>query len=1024
MKTSYPTLLSTILLLFFCYTAKAQISTFPYEQDFENFSELQSDPSCDLGDDPVQEDGWFQDSTDAADWRPDTAGTPSPGTGPGSTDTTSGVSVGTDVNPGTRNGIYLYIETSVTSGGATCAGTEAGLISPSFDFSASGKYYQMGLYYNMHGLDMGSLIIDIIEDDTVVHENYAMISGDQGEGWNELVVNLGGFNGDNIRIRIRGTMGLPFRGDIAIDQFEIREYTPPTYDALVQHLIIPEIDYEYPIQPYKHVDSLSITAVIRNEGTGAVTQTVVKASQGAYSDSVYVGNLSSFETQNIQLKKYKLPSGGQLDFMVSVGIDENDSFPQNDTLSVPIEFSDSVLAREDGTTVTGGVGNNNGTLTMGQKFYIPQDDTLTSFTFFTTNPSTQDSVRVHLFSFSTTNGPGTLITSSDPIKYDPNQNWYTGRFECEQFLSTGYYFLAIEQLVSMSNMAIGYTDKFFTPSSGFFFDGTQWRTFEFGGFSVSVMLRMNFGDPVEPNVSITAVDTVCEGTQVFLYGNGASTYQWSPANQVLAPTDPQTPATINSTQTFTVTGTNSCGISSTASKTIYSKASPHGVVDPTQLHCKGDTLSLSASGGSSYNWIGGPTNMSYVVSPKNDTTYFVRFDSTNGCFIFKSVNVNVSSIDLMAFGDTTLCEDGKVSLNASGASSYQWRGGPSDSSYTFIASQSGRYVVDGLNDDNCPDSAEVYVSVLDKPDLMVTNDTGACFRDSLYLMASGADQYQWRNGPASSVYPLRVLTNSWYFVTGTNNNGCERTDSVYVQRHLIPSANVSNDTTICEGKSAMLSASGSTNFEWRHGPTSSSVSVSPVMDTRYYVKVLNDFGCFSEDSILVEVDPLPLVGFSWTLDKDSILKITNTSMYADSYRWGFGDGDSSNDENPTHIYTEDGNFNVTLSARNGCGTSDSSIFVMVTLPKDNISNLQWINYISLYPNPTHDEFTLLLVSTQMGTMDVEIQDVNGKLVFNQSELKNQETVELNLNTADLDPGVYWVRLTLNGSSVSRKLVVY
>ena len=57
------------------------------------------------------------------------------------------------------------------------------------------------------------------------------------------------------------------------------------------------------------------------------------------------------------------------------------------------------------------------------------------------------------------------------------------------------------------------------------------------------------------------------------------------------------------------------------------------------------------------------------------------------------------------------------------------------------------------------------------------------------------------------------------------------------------------------------------------------------------------------------------------------VEFENESENANEYFWDFGDGNSSNDEEPTHIYTEPGTYTVTLVASdtNGCYEADSSI---------------------------------------------------------------------------------------------------
>jgi PKD repeat protein len=47
------------------------------------------------------------------------------------------------------------------------------------------------------------------------------------------------------------------------------------------------------------------------------------------------------------------------------------------------------------------------------------------------------------------------------------------------------------------------------------------------------------------------------------------------------------------------------------------------------------------------------------------------------------------------------------------------------------------------------------------------------------------------------------------------------------------------------------------------------------------------------------------------------IEMINYSIDADSYEWNFGDGTTSTEENPTHIYTQAGVYNVTLTAKSG-----------------------------------------------------------------------------------------------------------
>lgn len=65
------------------------------------------------------------------------------------------------------------------------------------------------------------------------------------------------------------------------------------------------------------------------------------------------------------------------------------------------------------------------------------------------------------------------------------------------------------------------------------------------------------------------------------------------------------------------------------------------------------------------------------------------------------------------------------------------------------------------------------------------------------------------------------------------------------------------------------------------------------------------------------IDSLPLVQFDPVVNLSNV-KFNNTTLYGKSYEWDFGDGTSSIETNPEHVY-KDGRYEVTLRAKNGCG---------------------------------------------------------------------------------------------------------
>lgn len=72
----------------------------------------------------------------------------------------------------------------------------------------------------------------------------------------------------------------------------------------------------------------------------------------------------------------------------------------------------------------------------------------------------------------------------------------------------------------------------------------------------------------------------------------------------------------------------------------------------------------------------------------------------------------------------------------------------------------------------------------------------------------------------------------------------------------------------------------------------------------------------------------PMAGFTYAVDR-STATFTNTSDNSSSYLWDFGDGETSTEVNPVHIYPIKGDYTVKLKAIDGSdeNTYEESIFV-------------------------------------------------------------------------------------------------
>lgn len=139
-------------------------------------------------------------------------------------------------------------------------------------------------------------------------------------------------------------------------------------------------------------------------------------------------------------------------------------------------------------------------------------------------------------------------------------------------------------------------------------------------------------------------------------------------------------------------------------------------------------------------------------------------------------------------------------------------------------------------------------------------------------------------------------------------------------------------------------SSDATSYSWDFGDGATSTSENP---THVYSEAgnfgveLTATGEDGSDSYMVSVTigwPDPIADFS--MDKSMVIPgetvtFTNASQWAESYSWDFGDGSNSTVTDPTHSYTSEGIYTVTLTADGYNGGNDSySTAVNVCYPPE------------------------------------------------------------------------------------------
>jgi PKD repeat protein len=419
-------------------------------------------------------------------------------------------------------------------------------------------------------------------------------------------------------------------------------------------------------------------------------------------------------------------------------------------------------------------------------------------------------------------------------------------------------------------------------------------------------------------------------------------------------------------------------IVNTAPVVDFSSVEPYFTCGGTELQLNGNP-----TGGSgvynSHIWSGevGPLSNLTVVDPIFNTsvpdTYSLsyRVTDSNGCSASGNVSVVVERpMAMFSVDKTSGCPPLTVNFtdaSTGGAVIYRWDfgdGSPIDNtagdvSHEYVNTTTSmlyytvRLEVETAN--GCVDDYEMGVTVhpMADPDFDMNADTICSGEYAVFSSLPGAYQYYWdfgdgqgtfsssttdhlyiNNGDDPVTYTVRLTTTSFF--------GCES----YVEKNIVvyphpvpmftatPATQTFPEATVTFGN---LTTGANWDYLWRFGDGSISAEANPVYTYSgpgsYNVTLIAGNGfCSDSVSMMIYINPTPPIA-----DFDSIpgactpyeATFTNTSQYAVTYLWEFGDGGISYEENPVHTYVRGGVYRVRLTATGPGGTDVKEMMITV-----------------------------------------------------------------------------------------------
>gem|GEM_PF-829090 len=307
-------------------------------------------------------------------------------------------------------------------------------------------------------------------------------------------------------------------------------------------------------------------------------------------------------------------------------------------------------------------------------------------------------------------------------------------------------------------------------------------------------------------------------------------------------------------------------------------------------------------------------------------------------------------VTLNQSGLINLCEGETVTLDASpDMSSYTWYNQETEAGtgISLEVSEAGYYQVVALDAEGCPAISNiVVVAIILVPELEITaqGPTSFCIGGSVNLTASpGFVDYQWSTNQTGST--ITVDEAGEYFVNATYTNGClVVSDTLLVETYTGPVDPVitPSNPIICDGGEIVLSSSYSAGILWSTGETTQEITVGAGTYIVTYTDVTN---CSSSSSVIVAsedvLNSISASGYNFYLPDASVDFTSSVVGVIGGYSWNFGDGNTSTQPNPTHLYTTDGLFTVTLTVTSASGCTSvetlAPIQVWLVFPTDDVS---------------------------------------------------------------------------------------
>jgi hypothetical protein len=463
-----------------------------------------------------------------------------------------------------------------------------------------------------------------------------------------------------------------------------------------------------------------------------------------------------------------------------------------------------------------------------------------------------------------------------------------------------------------------------------------------------------------PPLCMSPSQTICSGGCATIGGSCTGTpdpgviYSWSSSAGLSYDPSPVITDCPAATTTYTLSAINTgTGCSNTGTVSITVVPTPTITVSPlTQTVCAGTTVTVCASGATTYQWSTGATTACVSATPANPGTRTVTVTGYNGNCAGAPVTVTVTVLPapvLCMSPSQTICSGSCVTISGkcdkAQHATYSWSpsaGLSNPTSVTTVAcpTVTTTYTLTATDPaSGCSISGTVTVNVTPTPTVTVSlPGQSVCAGNAAIICASGATAYSWSNGSTSACITVTPTATTTYTVIGYNGSCAGAPVTATVTVLPVPVLCMSANQTICSGAGATISGRchgipAGTTYSWSPTPsgpsTSITTTVTPTVTTVYTLTATNASGCSAQGTVTITVVPTPTIIVSpLTQTVCAGATVSVCAGGASTYQWSNGSTTSCLLATPTNP----GTHTISVTGYNGACASAPVTATITILP--------------------------------------------------------------------------------------------